>query len=76
MPIFRKKSPVETHESKRQSDIGAAERQAKWDELERLVAGSKEASEQKPEISTELQDLEVEAALSSIEEEILSLIHI
>lgn len=40
MPIFRKKSQNENAAAKQTSDAASLDRQAKWDELERLVAGT------------------------------------
>ena len=40
MPIFKKKSQQENAVSKRKLEASSLERQTKWDELERLVAGT------------------------------------
>ncbi len=40
MPIFKKKSQNENGNSKRKLDAATVDRQAKWDELERLVTGT------------------------------------
>ena len=60
MPIFKKKSQQENAVSKRKLEAATLERQTKWDELERLVAGTgneetltrpgQEATPSKPEI--------------------------